>query len=57
MCDYSLMSVPNRLAVEGEPLVVHGSRPARRDWHRLLRSQHLQRSRANPRGDEAGGSA
>ena len=23
MCDYSLMSVPNRLAVEGEPLVVH----------------------------------
>ena len=23
MCDYSLLSIPNRLAVEGEPLVVH----------------------------------
>ena len=24
MCDYSLLSIPNRLAVDGEPLVVHG---------------------------------
>ena len=23
MCDYSLLNVPNRLAVEGEPLVIH----------------------------------
>jgi hypothetical protein len=23
MCDYSLLAIPNRLAVEGEPLVVH----------------------------------
>ena len=23
MCDYSLLGVPNRLAVEGEPLVIH----------------------------------
>jgi hypothetical protein len=23
MCDYSLLGIPNRLAVEGEPLVVH----------------------------------
>ncbi len=23
MCDYSLLGIPNRLAVEGEPLVIH----------------------------------
>ena len=23
MCDYSLLAIPNRLAVEGEPLVIH----------------------------------
>ena len=43
MCDYSLAHFPNRLAVEGEPLVVHrfatrtlGLAPARCGWKQLL---------------------
>jgi hypothetical protein len=43
MCDYSLAHFPNRLAVEGEQLVVHrfatrtlGLAPARCGWKQLL---------------------
>ena len=43
MCDYSLAPFPNRLAVEGEQLVVHrfatrtlGLAPARCGWKQLL---------------------
>jgi hypothetical protein len=43
MCDYSLAHVPNRLAVEGERLVVHcfaggtlGLAPARPGWKHLF---------------------
>jgi hypothetical protein len=47
MCDYSLAHFPNRLAVEGEPLVVHrfasytlGLAPARRSLKELLFRRH-----------------
>ena len=42
MCDYSLAHIPNRLATEGEELVVHrfsgtlGLAPARAGWKQIL---------------------
>jgi len=34
MCDYSLMSIPNRLAVEGENLIAHRFTTGTMGWHR-----------------------
>jgi len=50
MCDYSLAHFPNRLAVEGEQLVVHrfgartlGLTPAKCELKELLLPTHFQR--------------
>ena len=48
MCDYSLAHFPNRLAVEGEELVIHrfatrtlGLAPGRCGWKQLLSPSRL----------------
>jgi hypothetical protein len=59
MCDYSLAGVPNRLAVEGEELVVHRfptgalglaspDRSPARSWFSMARSARIP-SRREPR--------